>query len=145
MDDYYLKYKKYKTKYLNLQYGGDILKPNTPMDAFNRKKLEERKLELATIKNKNTNVSPILPTIYYTIVDQVEILKDYATEHKLLLIKRHIESIHENIQKTITQEVYRDIETKLKIIKQIAVEQGIPIIEIIEWIKANIPELKPKY
>lgn len=23
MDSYYLKYKKYKTKYLNLQYGGD--------------------------------------------------------------------------------------------------------------------------
>ena len=147
MDNYYLKYKKYKTKYLNLQYGGNILKDNVNMSAFTENLKKERDLELAKIKNKNknTNVSPILPDIYYTIKEQVNILKDYANTYNFLLIKKHIESIYANMQKTITQKVYHEIETELNIIEQIAQEQHIPIIKTLVWIKANMPELKPKY
>jgi outer membrane murein-binding lipoprotein Lpp len=61
MDNYYLKYKKYKTKYLNLQYGGDAFVGATSntKNEFIKNKINELKRQSGSVNNKETLAAKI--------------------------------------------------------------------------------------
>lgn len=145
MDSYYLKYKKYKTKYLNLQYGGKFeFKGYYDKDTFEKQQLKDRKAELAKAKGIQIN-NPL--KVYDDIKRQLSIIHAEATNNinmqgLLPNIKWTIDKISEiQLQETRTPSVYADVEAQLNIIKNHAVN-NIPITSSVELIQASISKLK---
>jgi len=145
MNNYYLKYKKYKTKYLNLQYGGRDYK--TGASTLNFKEImqqqhETKAAELDKIKNRPV-INPI--RVYDDIGKQLDIIKTQAEyfEYKIL---PNINWIRDEILKIKvkgerTADVYDDVEIQLNSLKPYgAVNQQIK--DSITLIQANITTLK---
>jgi CHAT domain-containing protein len=139
MNNYYLKYKKYKTKYLNLQYGGDpktydntIPSPSVPinnLNAFQRDIIGDTIGALDTIKTTKTDSQ--IPVV----------LKTQEQQQQLATIKNTPPQIPgaSNIQEraTNTKDIYNNIIHDLNRLLEHA-KNNTEMTQIIKSIEKNI-------
>lgn len=94
MDNYYLKYKKYKTKYLNLQYGGDAFVGATASKASPSIQKTLKELQSGSVNNKEKGKE----TLAAEIKDLEGVVKKHTediknTSDKIAEMKKQLEQM----------------------------------------------------